>query len=952
MAVATNSDREGPGFGDKWVTFICYRRVDGADAAQWLYDALHGLLLPFIPAGHTAAPKLNVYFDQAAPAVDDWTRVHEPALKRARAFCFVCSPGAYTKLSPGDWVHRELEWWLSNRNTAPIIIDPTGEGDRWVPGVIGERWPNAQRLVVVPREWAKLSTDERTAAEGSVRNRLIAGIGESERRTTYEDLERERALTHRLRTRTRHLFASLIVAVCLTVAAAGLAIYARGKAQASESRALAAMAMQSLQGDPLQSLRLSLAAVKTTRTLEAERALSAALAVPRVRLVLVFDRAEFGRSVESVTFSADGKQLLGASADGTARIWDARTGQQVFRLDHGRPVYFAGYSPDGRHVVTAGDGGLVRIWDSNTGNRVHSLAGHDGQVTFAEFSPSGRYLATADRSGRPRLWDLDSGTHVAVLGPNQSGESVRFSRNGDLLATHGRGSRLWDGRSGALVASLDGNDEIYAIRFSPDGTVFFTADSKGSLRLRNVQSLTQVTEWLGHSAAVFEARFSQDGSRVLTASADRTAKIWSTTSRDNLQVLGGGLPFLVNHAIFAPDEARVATFGWDSTLRLWDANIGAQLHALTAHRELVSSAAFSPDGGSIAIGDESGTIFVWDIGRTRGAPFLISDIERTARRGWFTNEDRYIVTIAPDGQVSLVDRTTLQRLGSLQTGHERLHDVWLSPSGDRIVAAGRFSGRALLRVFALHEAFSFSAPKLIKEVAIRDIADPRILEDRGSVSVSSDGARVAVGLKEAAVTVWTTVGNNDMRVLWEVPTAATAVTLSPDGRTLITAGLSHIPEVWDVDAQQLVRRLEGHSSAVVHASFSSNGQEIVTASLDGTARIWNRRSGLPRVVLRGHSGEVTHAEFAPNGNRVVTAGADGTARTWDVDSGLELQRLDGNGSLVTASYTSNGRSIVTAGSRVRVFTVELDDLVRFAESQLPQLDPRPPNDGRVPTGLR
>ena len=119
---------------------------------------------------------MRLYFDQdASPGGGDWTLVHEAALKRARAFLLVCSPGAYSKFGPDDWVHKELEWWIENRKTtAPIVIDPVGEGgDRYVPELVKEQWPNAQRISVEPGRWADLPDDERTRTEESPSARQV-----------------------------------------------------------------------------------------------------------------------------------------------------------------------------------------------------------------------------------------------------------------------------------------------------------------------------------------------------------------------------------------------------------------------------------------------------------------------------------------------------------------------------------------------------------------------------------------------------------------------------------------------------------------------------------------------------------------------------------------------------------------------------------------------------------
>lgn len=183
----------------KWQVFICYRRVDGSDTAFWLYKALHGRSLPTELTESEVAPELDVYFDQASPAVGDWHQVHKPALEKSRALIVVCTPGLYGRIDGQDWVHDEIDWWLSNRSVAPIIVDPTGEGGRWLPDVIKQRWPNTQRVNIDADAWKNLLDSDKASHEELVVQRILGGISASEAKTRREDAIREHARNIRLR---------------------------------------------------------------------------------------------------------------------------------------------------------------------------------------------------------------------------------------------------------------------------------------------------------------------------------------------------------------------------------------------------------------------------------------------------------------------------------------------------------------------------------------------------------------------------------------------------------------------------------------------------------------------------------------------------------------------------------------------------------------------------------
>ncbi len=205
----------GENTSEKWGVFICYRQTDGKEAAQWLYARLNGSTLPVIPEGLSKAPHLDVYFDQTAPAVEDWTEIHQPALQRAKAFLMVCSPGAKHRVGEDDWVHRELEWWLNNRDSAPIVIDSTGEGERWIPDEVMKKWPNAQRVLVRPDKWENLSNKDREQEESNTHVQIVKGIRSSERGVSYEDLEREKKRSRQLERQRVGLSVLVVVAIAL-----------------------------------------------------------------------------------------------------------------------------------------------------------------------------------------------------------------------------------------------------------------------------------------------------------------------------------------------------------------------------------------------------------------------------------------------------------------------------------------------------------------------------------------------------------------------------------------------------------------------------------------------------------------------------------------------------------------------------------------------------------------
>ena len=165
--------------------------------------------------------------------------------------------------------------------------------------------------------------------------------------------------------------------------------------QVLQSRFLADRANQaSGDGDAATAMLLALEALPDTRSgkqrpavAEAEAALFKAYRALRELVVL----KDHTGPLWSASFAPDGKRLLTASEDGTARLWDAQTGAPLKVLSgHRRPLRFAAFSPDGRRVVTTSLDRTARVWNAETGEAVAILEGHGDTVSRAAFSPDGR----------------------------------------------------------------------------------------------------------------------------------------------------------------------------------------------------------------------------------------------------------------------------------------------------------------------------------------------------------------------------------------------------------------------------------------------------------------------------------------------------------------------------------------------------------------------------------
>ena len=184
----------------------------------------------------------------------------------------------------------------------------------------------------------------------------------------------------------------------------------------------------------------------------------------------------------SAAFSPDGKRIVTASEDSTARVWDAATGQELPYLSgHTSWSTSATYSPDGKFIVTAGGDHTARIWDAATGQELRTLSGHSDWVNSAAFSPDGKFIVTASGDKTARIWDAAAPARncirSAATPPGSTQPPTAQTASSSSLPVLDGTARIWDAATGQELRTLSGHTRRRSAQppYSPDGKFIVTA---------------------------------------------------------------------------------------------------------------------------------------------------------------------------------------------------------------------------------------------------------------------------------------------------------------------------------------------------------------------------------------------------------------------------------------------------------------------------------------------
>ncbi|MBI2946023.1 MAG: protein kinase [Verrucomicrobia bacterium] len=697
-------------------------------------------------------------------------------------------------------------------------------------------------------------------------------------------------------------------------------------------------------------------------------------------------------------FSPDGQQLVTASWDMTARVWDAKTGHPLTEpLKHDGGLNGAQFSPDGKWVVTASANHSAQIWDAKTGQPLTEPLEHDRGVNSAEFSPNGQQVVTASWDMTARIWDANSGRPMMKpLKHDSALRSARFSGDGGRVVTLTTDStaRIWDAVTGLPLTEPIKHGLVRSAQFSPDGRWIVTASSDATARVWDANSGQPLFQPLKHSNEVLYAEFDPDGQRVVTASGDATARIWDVkTSRPLTEPLQHGSS--VTSAQFSPDGRWVMTVSGDHTVRIWDANTGELLADPLKHEAAVLSAQFSPDGRQVLTASGIAAR-LWDlrIGEPKTAPFQKPIAARPAQftagdktaRLWDVKTNAPLVEtmrhtadvrsaqLSPDGQkvaTASVDGTA--RVWDAKSGrpltpplpHKAIvRCAQFSPDGQRVATASddfairiwdANTGEPLIEPFkhadlVMFIQFSPDGQRLVtassdKTARVWDAHTGRPLTEplrHGAwvrcAQFSPDGKRVVTASEDKTALIWDANTGQQLTAPLQHEAAVFSAEFSPDGKRVVTATWGTTAHIWDAKTGRQLTEPIKHEAWVFSAQFSPDGQRIATASWDKTARVWDAKTGRPLTEPLKHDHVVRSAEFSLDGKRIVTASWDKTARVWDANTGQPLtEPLRHEGEVNSAHFSPDGQRVVTASEDMAARVWEVPTVPVPVPDWLPKL---------------
>ncbi len=572
-------------------------------------------------------------------------------------------------------------------------------------------------------------------------------------------------------------------------------------------------------------------------------------------------------SVYSAAFSRDGKRVISASRDQTARVWNSETGlpvntvtgqptvfndddDNVFQEGHALDLFVMRFFPDGEKLLTTGFDGEVRIWDSRI----------DNDKSF------GRELAVLPDTSMYGVVDISSdGQWILTAGRGSSARREKTA--GQKEAKYEAQAQLWNTKD--VLASrrpmpkltLDNvhRFRVTTVAISPDNTRLLTGDREGRIVLWDAKTGKVVGQPRNaHSGEVVKSVFlGKDGSRLLTAGVDRSVVLWNVVKTGTQFVLEKIRQFdqegmVVNLEVSSKEDRFI------SVIRLGD----KQTKNNNSKASITKVSLWNIESGKERVIDVSSRDAD---SRTKGE----RDRDRPPFPAWAANGTEAIITTSEG--ITVKGTTTSE--GTIHFYDSEKGEITQSL---RVDNGGGVDG-------ADYRAEPFAA------ILRPDEPTPLHLltqTHRAAYLWRLQAGQNLVGFRPQG-------GENIVSFRPQGPVFSAGY--SSDGRFVVTGGRS--VRIFDANELnttygRLLHKVEyPHAGMVTSAEFSPavKSFRFLTTSYDGTAKIWewlpNRKFARLIVVLTGHDGPVRFGTWSSDGLRVLTVGHDASPHVWSIEDG-------------------------------------------------------------------
>lgn len=576
-------------------------------------------------------------------------------------------------------------------------------------------------------------------------------------------------------------------------------------------------------------------------------------------------------------------------------------------VERGRSFVLSG-DPKGKNFVYCA-GNSVVIRDIANPSIADIYTEHSAKTTVAKYSPSGFYICSADKSGKVRIWDTCNKEHILkyeyhpfggeIRDLAWDGESKRILVGGDGRQTYAA-AFLWDSGSkcgdftglGKTVTSVDlksgrpfraicGSDDATAVfyngvpykfnkslkdherfvncvRFNPAGDLFATVSSDGKLIFydgKEGEKKSQVDK--AHAGGIYACSWSADGKQIVTASGDKTCKIWDveTSSVVNEFKIGDDIKDQQYGCLWQNND--ILSVSLSGKINYLDKNSGKICREIMGHQKNINCLTYHSGLKAAITADYDGNVCYWDA--------IGGEAKNFTGKGHGTSVND-VATDNLDGLVTVGNDNKL-RISSIseQTISDSATDLGGQPKS---IA---FAGNNQPVVLTTEAALVVNGNK----VSTTNLGfEPSC--------IACFGDKVVIGAKEKSGAFQYSLAGGELTNQTEIAIKdpVFAMRFSPDGQKLAVADKSNCISVVDSNDHHVIEKVYGHRARITTLAFSENGW-LASGNIDQKIFVHNFEDRKVEIPLAHRMAAISGIEWTSD-TRLISSAQDGSLKTWEI----------------------------------------------------------------------